>query len=123
MRKLTTTTILASVCVIGMIIAPVVSHAAKITIYRGFEKHTVDSAKRPANRVHLAKPTRATATVPQKPAAAPRTPAKPYWSVLGAGNTLWLRGKAGQLVACRVWSAGVVGKEVVRCTGRDAFGR
>ena len=122
MRTFSVTVVLAAVWTIGTIALPASVNAAKITIYRGLEKQTVDTTKRPTGGVHFARPAASTAAVP--PTTAARAPkAARSTTVLGAGNTLWLRGKYGQLVACRVWSAGIVGKEIIRCTGRDAFGR
>ena len=123
MRKTTIIAAAALAWTIGAMIGLAPAQAAKITVYRGLEKQTVDTAKRPTEGVHLARPAIKPAAIPAPTEATPTPRRRPFDAAFAAGNTLWLHDSNGQLVACTVWSAGIVGKDKIRCTSRDAYGR
>jgi hypothetical protein len=108
----------------GGIAGPTTGQAATITVFHGTKTEIVDTAKRPAGGVHIARPAVRPASKPT-PVAADRTP-RPYVVSTNfvAGDTLWIRNaRTGRFVACYVGSSGMVGRDIIRCTNRDRYGR
>ena len=90
--------------------------AATITILHGATAETFDTAKKPAGGVHVARPDVTTDTIRNRmvQTSAPETVSS---TVFVAGDTLWKHdADTGGLVACTVWSSGMVGRDVIRCT-------
>ena len=124
MRKIANIAALCALWIAANLANPTISLAETITVFHGTTMETFDTTKKPAGGVHLirlaSKP-----PAPMKPVAKIRaTRPQAMNQTYVAGDTLWTRNtRTGRLTACFVGSSGKVGKSVIRCTGRDAFGR
>lgn len=90
-------------------------NAASVTIVRGDQVEKVSTARK-SRLPHVLR---------GKPAAdqpeAPReTRASGLQVIQAGGSTLWLHNAdTGRIIACTVWSSGIVGRDKLRCTGRN----
>ena len=124
MRKATLTTALCAVWIIGSLASATPGQASTITVFHGSKAEIFNTDKRPAGGVHVVKQISAPDSTPSPVAATVATQRNWINTSFVAGNTLWTRNdRTGRLVACTVWSAGIVGKDTIRCTNRDSFGR
>ena len=117
MRKPTIIAALCAVWIIALTTGPTTSQAATITVFHGMETETSNTAKRPAGGVHVVRPVSAPASTPSPVVATRATQPYVINASYAAGETLWMRdARTGGLVACAVWSAGIVGMDTIRCT-------
>ena len=95
-------------------------HAASVTVFHGAKTQTVDSANK-TGAVTVLRPVAAVKPAKTRIFRAPRS--LTVTGAYAAGNTLWGRNsRSGKLVACSVWSSGMVGIDTVRCTFARPFG-
>lgn len=113
MRKSIISTVLCALWIVASTTSPTMSQAATITVLHGMKSEIFDTAKVPPGGVHIARPAITPKSKPSPVAANRPRAAK---SLFAAGKTLWSRNARGRLVACRVQSSGMVGRDVIRCT-------
>ena len=112
---------LCALCIFGGATAPALGQEAAVTVVRGSMAETIDLNKEAADAVYIIRP-----VIKKSPPASADRPKKSQKTrhLFAAGDTLWIGSPGtGGLFACYVGSSGMVGKDIIRCTGPDAFGR
>jgi hypothetical protein len=112
---------LCALWITGGATSQALSQEAAVTVLHGSTTETIDLNKEGADAVHIIRP--AIRKSPPAPADRPKRRHRVKRTFV-AGDTWWIRSpRNGGLVACYVGSSGMVGKDIIRCTGPDAFGR